>query len=52
MSSPLAKSALARTIAAASAPRFRSLFAAFAPLRYDRDLGPVRLVIVAQLGSA
>jgi hypothetical protein len=29
-----------------------SLFAAFAPLRYDRDVGPIRFVTLAQLAKA
>ena len=40
------------TIVATERAAIESLFAAFAPLRYDRDIGPVRFVTLAQLARA
>jgi len=40
------------TIAAPERAAIEALLAAFAPLRYDRDAGPVRFVTLAQLAQA
>jgi hypothetical protein len=40
------------TIGANERAAIESLFAAFAPLRYDRDTGPLRFVTLAQLARA
>jgi hypothetical protein len=40
------------TIVATERAAIESLFAAFAPLRYDRDIGPLRFVTLAQLAKA
>ena len=40
------------TIVASERAAIESLFGAFAPLRYDRDLGPLRFVTLAQLAKA
>jgi hypothetical protein len=40
------------TIDATERAAISALFDAFAPLRYDRDSGPVRFVTLAQLAQA
>ena len=40
------------TIVPAERAAIESLFSAFAPLRYDRDAGPVRFITLAQLATA
>lgn len=40
------------TIVATERAAIESLFAAFAPLRYDRDVGPLRFVTLAELAKA
>ena len=40
------------TIDATERAAIAALFNAFAPLRYDRDAGPVRFVTLAQLAQA
>jgi hypothetical protein len=40
------------TIGAAERAAIETLFAAFEPLRYDRDTGPLRFVTLSQLAKA
>ena len=40
------------TITATERAAIEALFQAFEPVRYDRDVGPVRFVTLAQLAKA